>query len=126
MRFDVKLYIKISDVAMLWFVAAHVVFLWFTLWGTKASLQNRALMAERIPKDIWSAPLSDLALWVLAIVACYLSLFLSFVNAVAPGMVLSQWLKTKGWPLPGLWMGLFFAIYMNVWLNWFFKDLLAR
>ncbi|MBO3759479.1 hypothetical protein [Ciceribacter sp. L1K22] len=126
MRFDVRLFFKISDVGMLYFVVAHIGLFWLTAWGVRISLQARAWATQSILPDVWNTPLLDLLIWACAIVAYNIAFACSFVNGIALPFILGQWFKTKGWPLPGLWMGLLGAVYANIWMFNFVKHALVR
>jgi hypothetical protein len=54
-------------------------------------------------------------------VVFYITIVTGVANGIAPTLAVSQWLKTKDWPLPGLWTGLFAAVHTNVWLFCFMK-----
>lgn len=126
MRFDIRLFVKISDVAMFWFVVAHIGLFCLTAWGVKASSQARASTSRLILPDIWSTPSLDLLTWAGTIVVFYITVICSVANGIAPPLIAGQWLKTKGWPLPGLWMGVVAAVYTNVWLIYFMKFAVMR
>lgn len=126
MRFDVRHFVPISNTLMAWFFLAHVLTFYLAAWGLRASLEARAVTAQSIPVDIWSASLTDFLAWGGAIAAFYFSILVSFANGVAPTLVIGQWTKTNSWPLPGLWMGLFAAVHVNVWLYCFMKFAVIR
>jgi hypothetical protein len=126
MRFDVRLFVKISDAAIFWFVVAHIGLFCLTAWGLRASSQARAFAARSVLPDIWSTPLLDLLPWAGAIAVFYITVISSIANGIAPSLIVGQWLKTKGWPLPGLWMGLVAAVYTNVWLFYFMRYAVMR
>lgn len=123
MRFDVKLFVPIPNRTMAWLATCHIILVWLAIKAIGASLHLRALAQQVIPGDIWSASANELLTWAGSITLYYASFILLLVNFVAAPFVVSQWLKTQGLGWPALWLGVFTAIYANVWLHWAVQSL---